>query len=188
MKTNNIKFAFATAVCALAGSAIAQRKPTVTYTITGTPGDYTLDFNFTNNFNTGEGSLYFLGVLLDSGRDIAGSPTGWNPNQQTSWNNSSFGGSNLTYNNNWYDRTGTNIDPGQSLSGFEAISTDAIAPTFVNFFAYAIGGTYTGNDNFNGPTNPGFEGIATLQAVPAPSPLFALAPLAIGLVALRKRK
>jgi len=183
------KFALATAICAFAFSAIAQRAPTVTYTVTGTSGNYTLDFNVMNNLNSGEGSLYFFGVYLDSGRNIGGSPSGdWDPTQWSSWNNSAYGGSNINYNNNWINNAGTYILPGQSLGGFEVISTDATAPTSVDFFAFAQGGTYNGNDYFNNSGNPGFEGIATEQAVPAPNSLFVLAPLAIGLVALRKRK
>src|SRR5271154_4521613 len=88
--------------------------PTVTYTVTGTSGDYTLDFTVDNNTNQ---DLYIFGVAL-SGRNIAGSPAGFDPNEWTTWNNSGFGGSNITYNNNWIDPTFTAGPAGTAISGF----------------------------------------------------------------------
>ncbi len=170
-------------------AAQAQRKPTVTYTVSGSAGNWSLNFNVQNNMLPSEGYLYFFGVELDSGRNITGSPNAnWNPNRWASWDNSGYGGSNTIYNNNWINQTFVSADEiaaGTSQNGFVAVSTDAIAPTSVNFFAFGAGGTYGGNDNFNGSGNPGFEGIAT-QSVPEPMSLIALGTGALAL--LRRRR
>jgi hypothetical protein len=173
---------------AVLGLAIAaSAAPVVSYTVSGTSGDYTLDFSVTNTLG-GTNDIYFFGVLLDSGRDIVGSPAGFGPNVWTSWNNSGFGGSSLNYNNNWIDFSYSYLEPGQTVSGFDVMSTDATAPTSVNWFAYAYEGTYTGGDNFNNSYNPGFEGVAT-QGTSTPSPA-AILPLLSGLVgvAVRRKK
>jgi hypothetical protein len=180
-----MKFKLTLLVAALSVGAFAQRMPTVSYTVSGSAGNWTLDFSVKSNFLNGEGNFYFFGVLLDTGRNIAGSPAGWDPNTWTSWNNSGFGGSNNNYNNNWIDLSfgATNIAPGATLGGFKAVSTAASAPTAVNWFAFAANGTYGGNDNFNSSTNPGFEGVA--NAVPEPA---TMAVLGLGVAAMIRRR
>lgn len=164
--------------------ASAQRMPTVDFLVSGSSGNWTLDFTVTNNFLPGEGNLYFFGIRLDTGRDIVGSPTNWDPNSWTSWDNSGYGGSSTIYNNNWINFTAVNdITPGTSLSGFQARSTAANAPTSVQWFAFAYNGTYGGNDHFNNPGNPGFEGIAN----PVPEPA-TMAVVGLGVAALVRRR
>jgi PEP-CTERM motif len=165
------QFAIAAAAVGLTlGSAgLSLAAPIVTETVSGTSGNYTLDFSVQNNLgNTND--IYFFGVLIDSGRDIVGSPTGFNPNTWPSWSNSAYGGSNLVYNNNWIDFTYSHLPNGSTLGGFSVHTTDAVAPTSVHWFAYAYEGTYYGSDHFNSSTNPGFEGV-TRSAVPEPSTL-----------------
>jgi hypothetical protein len=172
---------------AVVSIAAAQRKPTVTYGVSGTSGNYTLNFNVQNNLLTGEGWLYFFGVLMP-GRDITGSPASWNPDTWTSWNNSGYGGSSTVYNNVWIGNSGGgagSISPGTSLNGFVVHTTTASAPTSVQFFAFAFGGTYNGNDSFNSPSNPGFEGNAS--PVPEPMSLIVIAAGAVALMRRRKR-
>jgi hypothetical protein len=174
--------------CVLTASAFASAAPIVTYSVSGTSGDYTLDFTVDNTMNSPM-DLYFFGVLL-SERNITGSPSTFNPNLQTSWNNSAYGGSNLTYNNCWIDDSYTDLPAGSSLSGFDVTISDAIAPTSVNWFAYGFGyagggGTYSGTDYFNNSSNPGFEGVAS--ATPEPCMMLALGASAFGLI-LRRRK
>ena len=45
----------------------------VSYTVSGTPGDYDLDFRVTNNMTAWHQNVYLFGVSL-SGFDAAGSP------------------------------------------------------------------------------------------------------------------
>jgi hypothetical protein len=172
-KTKLRMFALASTVVvlSLAAGRASVAGPIVTETVSGTSGNYTLDFTIQNNLgNTND--IYFFGVLIDSGRSITGSPGDYNPNVWTTWNNAIFGGSNINYNNNWVDLTFSNLPNGSTLGGFEVTTTDAVAPTSVNWFAYASGGTYNGDDNFNTSTNPGFEGVVTATpAVPEPSTL-----------------
>ncbi len=166
--------------------ATAQRAPTVSYTVTGSAGAWDLNFTVTSNFLGGEGQFYFFGVLLDSGGNVQSSPGNWDPTVWPTWDNSAYGGSSTVYNNNWINQPLDNtIGEGSSKSGFVARSTDAVAPTSVKFFAFAFNGTYGGNDFFNGPTNPGFEGVANASSVPEPA---SMAALGLGALALVRRR
>ena len=173
--------------------------PTVTYTVTGSANDWTLDFTVDNNTNQ---NLYFFGVLLPATDETGAPNASWctfpNPpcGSDTPWNNSGDGGSSISYNNVWLSEFGT-IPPGTSLGGFTALDlTDAVAPSSVDWFAYTDAfytiGTppYTGGGNFGGEYNPGFEGIASeTSAVPEPTPtsLLLLLILGVGLAAKWKR-
>lgn len=174
------------ALFATAGIAVAQRMPTVNFSVSGAPGAWDLNFSVTNNLMSGEGRVYFFGVLLDTGRNIQGSPANWDPNAWPSWDNSPYGGSNTIYNNNWINLNFNNTDiaEGATQSGFIARHTGQQAPSQVRFFAYAYGGTYGGNDHFNADWNPGWEGTA----VPEPATMLILAAGAAAVAARRRRK
>jgi hypothetical protein len=152
---------------AMCGGRASADPVLVTETTTGTPGDYTLDFSVTNNLG-GANQIYFFGVLLDSGTNIVGSPTGFDTHFDA-WSNAPYGGSSLVYNNTWIDENTVGIPSGATWNGFSVQSTDTVLPSSINWFAYAFGGTYTGGGNFNSSWNPGFEGVVNLQAVPEPS-------------------
>lgn len=175
---------FAAIVAAAVGVATADPVD-VAYSVSGSAGNWTLDFSVTNNLNPADMDVYFFGVYLDTGRNIAGSPSGFDPNVWSSWNNAPYGGSNIDYNNNWIDFTYANLLPGQTLSGFQALYTGASAPTSVNWFAFGFspsGGAFDGSGYFNNPTNPGFEGVAV--PVPASAAILGLG----GLAAARRRR
>lgn len=166
--------------------------PTVTYTVAGSSGDFTLDFTVHNNTNQ---SLYFFGVLLPE-TDVTGSPSAdWCGPCDTPWSNASNGGSNIVYNNNWilYNDTIGNIEPGTSLDGFTALDTAAVAPASIDWFAYTVDagqGPYTGVGSFSISENPGFEGTATTTSTvpePASISLFFTAIIGVGLTRRGKR-
>ena len=168
----------------------AQRVPSVTYTATGSAGSWDLEFTLTSNLLPGEGDLYFLGVYLDSGRNITASPANWDPERFREWSNLSYGGSDIRYNNVWlnlYSRP-DDILSGESKSGFRAHSSSLVVPTTLPFFSFAAAGVYQGNSNYSNYWNPGFEGTATytpLSTVPEPA---SFAIVGIGLVALVRRR
>lgn len=179
-----MKIAAIAALALTAGAAYAG--PVVTYSVSGSAGNWVLDFSVTNNLNPSDMDIYFFGVELDTGRNIAGSPAGYDPNAWPSWDNLGYGGSATIYNNNWIDFSSANLLPGNTLSGFKAIYTGAAAPTEVDYFCYGVGvsgGQYNGTDYFNNPWNPGFEGTAY---VPTPASL-AVMGLA-GVFASRRRR
>ena len=156
----------------------------VTYTVSGSSGNWTLDFTVANNLvGAADQALYLFGVNL-SAPNVVGSPASYDPTVYQTWTNSGLGGSSILYNNVWLDATASNLLPGSSLTGFEVNITDAIAPQSVQWFAFTVGSTsYTGGGSFGSdPTNPGFEGVTT----PEP-PSFAFGLLALASV-LRLRR
>src|SRR5262245_42823975 len=130
--------------------AAAQSAPTVIYNVTGSSGNWVLDFSVTNNAGVSGQSLYFFGVKT-AVRDIVGSPGGWNSNTWLSWTNTPYGGSSEVYNNNWIFGS---IPNGGTASGFKVHTADLVAPATVKWFAFSVGGPdYPGTDNFNSKWN-----------------------------------
>ncbi len=173
----------------LASTALAQRAPTVTYTATGSAGNWDLKFTLINNFLPGEGDFYFFGVYLDSGRDIAATPSGWDCNRFRQWDNTGYGGSSQPYNNVWinlYSRP-NDVHVSESMSTWEAVSHSTTAPTELKFFAFAAGGVYGGTDYFDNYWNPGFEGKGHLVTTPEPGAFAVLGLGVFGLIRRRKK-
>jgi hypothetical protein len=169
----------------------------VSYTVSGTPGDYDLDFRVTNNMTAWHQNLYLFGVSLN-GFDVAGSPPPFDSLGATTLNFAFYGGSNSQYDTNWRVVPPLNgLLPGNTLSGFIARDTDLVAPTAVSWFAFSqteVGfetEPYTGGDSFNSAfstTNPGFEGTASpAAAVPEPCGLTLLGTGLLSLLAKRFR-
>lgn len=174
------------AVAVLLMSVPAMAAPAVSYNVSGSSNNWTLDFSVTNTLGDGN-EIYFFGVQLPA-RNITASPTGWNPDIWPSWDNTGYGGSSIVYNNVWI-RSGSQyaILNGQTLSGFEVLVASTAAPTSVPWFAYSTG-DYTGNDYFHSRGNPGFEGTAGAgNAVPLPGALLLLGPGLVGLVGIKRR-
>jgi hypothetical protein len=159
--------------------------PIVSFNVSGSPNDWTLDFSVTNTLGDSN-NIYFFGVQLPA-TDITANPSGWG--NYGSWSPSGFGGSRINYNNIWltYDYFGVAVQNGHTLSGFVARDTaDATAPTSVPWFAFAYGGSYSGTDHFNTDMNPGFEGSASPSSVPLPPTVFLLGSGLLGLAGWRR--
>ncbi|HJZ98085.1 MAG TPA: hypothetical protein VKE70_16360 [Candidatus Solibacter sp.] len=166
-------------VCFAANSAVAID---VTYSVTGSPGAWDLNFTVQNNLSAWPTQdIYHFGVLL-SAPGITGSPAGYDPNAYASWTNFFNGGSSLVYNNIWYDGSDFNhLLPGTSLSGFIVEIADATAPTSVPWFAYTVTSSFDPADLYDGTEafaidsgflTAGFEGTAVtlVPAASAPEP------------------
>jgi hypothetical protein len=154
----------------------------VTYTVSGLPGAWDLNFTVANNMTAGpEQDIYQFGVQL-SVPGIIGSPTGYDPNATSlPWTNFFNGGQPIFYNNVWVDFFDFNhLLSGTSLSGFIVEVPDDVAPAIVPWFAYAYPSSQDPADLYTGlgafAVDPsfgaGFEGIASPDVVsPEPSTL-----------------
>lgn len=172
------------AAIALPSASAAAQPVQVSYTTSGSVGNWLLNFNVFNNIPIASQGLYFFGVFLGA-VDLQGSPSGF---QQFSlgapWDNATG----ILYDNNWFDGSFNGLPTGSTANGFVARVTTATAPTSVQWFAYSFsqtGEAYNGTDALYGGVNPGFEGVARSSsvAVPVPEPT-SLALLVAGLAAL----
>jgi hypothetical protein len=152
----------------------------VSYSVSGSPGAWSLDFTVTNQEIGTDQDIYLFGVLL-SGPGVTGSPSAFDPMVYPTWTNSGLGGSDLLYNNVWLDSSASSLTPGQTLSGFDVLVTDSTTPQSVPWFAISTGDIpYAGGENFGDPYNPGFEGTTT----PEPATVWMLGT-ALGLLGLK---
>lgn len=174
-------------------SQVFAQAPTVTYTVSGTAGDYTLDFTVQNNLSTANypgGYIYAFGVNPENSDSITASPgafTDANPyNTDTS---TPVVGPNIQYDDNW---SGGDIPDGQALSGFDVSYGGTTAPTSVEWFSFADvpGGNYpTGGDNLDGShTTPLFDGTATEASVPDGGSCLAMLAAGVAALGALKRK
>lgn len=189
--TKTVLFAVAMTI----GSAAAYASAVdVSYTVSGSPGAWDLNFAVTNNMTAWPAQdVYQFGVLLSAG-NVTGSPTGYDPTMFTSWTNFFNGGGPFLYKNIWVDLNDFNhLLPGQSLSGFTVGITDAEPPVSVQWFALSVPDTfdpadiYTGTDAFNidsGLLTAGFEGVGTQATATSatPEPSTGMAGLISGIV------
>jgi hypothetical protein len=172
-KVCSITIAFsALALSTFSTDLLAQ--PVISYTTSGTPGNYTLDFTINNTTPGTQGfNIYFLGVLVNG--VTSASPSGYNSSHYDIIHTVEVTGPayDWPFNNTWIDPTYTALPTGMTLSGFEVSDTDQSAPTSVQYFAfgYGAGMAYTGpgNENLSSPNNsPLFVGTAVM-AVPEPA-------------------
>jgi hypothetical protein len=190
IKTTLCRLVFVIAgLCALTP---VQAQPVITYSISGSSGDYILDFTVNNQTPGTQGmDIYFWGVFDPNGI-VSGSPLAPGDYHQEPWSPYTETGDGsptpLTYNDTWFENVldimdGVHFLPtGTILSGFDVLDTSVSAPASLDYFAYGNdnGGDYTGPGNLGNSQNPLFEGVA--EPVPEPTAL-ALAGLG-GLVAL----
>ncbi len=148
----------------LGSELIAQ--PSVDFAVSGTPGDYTLDFTVNNATpGTGNQDIYVFGVYDPNGTVTASPSVYTTPPPMMLEPFAFFGvGTTLTYNDGWFDSSFAALSPGTILSGFEVLDTSLVAPTSIPYVAvgYDGGGLYAGAGNLapNSPANPLFEGNA----------------------------
>ena len=197
-----MKLAAAIAGLALLGAVAAvQASPVdVTFTTSGSAGNWVYDFSVTNNLPSNE--IYSFGVTSNSANSPS-YPVGWTIGS-SGLNWSIYGGSNTNYSNTWITcptascpagHPLVDVEPGQTLSGFEVLDSGATPLTSVGWYVTTVGvngAPYTGSDcSFicNAPhDNPGFEGFAA-PAVPVPAAAWLFGSGLIGFAGLaRKRK
>jgi hypothetical protein len=168
------------AVTLLGTTATAQTAPIdVSYTVSGTTGNWIYDFSVTNNLPNND--VYAFGVSLSNANSV-GKPVGWD-NGLSGFNLFNYGGSNTNYSNTWVtcpnascpvDHPLVNITSGQTLNGFRVSDAGLSAVLGVNWYVTTIGTHlpyYQGDKcsfNCNAPyDNSGFEGRAL--SVPSPT-------------------
>lgn len=165
---------FPVTVCLNLFSTGLLAQPIVNYMVSGTSGNYTLDFTINNSMPGTQGfDVYFFGVLVDG--VVSGDPLGYNSSNYSTIHTVETGGPayNWPFNNAWIDPTYTALPTGRILSGFGVSDTDQSAPTSVQYFAFGEnnGMIYTGlgevPDSSN-PSNPLFVGNAVV-VVPEPA-------------------
>ena len=169
MKTNKTLLALVAATLLGAAGAASAAPLGVSYTVSGSSGNWTLDFDVANNLAGTDQRVYFFGVQLDQSSP-AGDPVSFDHSIWPTWNNAGYGGSATVYNDVWISWS-SGIAVGSAVDGFLVHSTAAAAPTDVSWFAYAEGSVgYYGADAFYKGRNPGFESLATPSTAAVPEP------------------
>jgi hypothetical protein len=186
----------------LIGPAVAYAAPVdVSYQLSGSAGNWVLDFSVTNNMPSTNSQLlvYLFGIQYINGGGVLSSPSNWSVYFSPVSTNVP-NGSGKTYTTNWIDSNySTAIGFGQTLSGFKFADGALDAPTSVDWVAYGIGPNggdrnivYTGpsSDYIGGANyNPGFEGTASaVNAVPIPAAAWLFSTAVAGLGFLRRKR
>ena len=179
------RLTFALALLAFSSVRVFAAAIGVSYTVTGAPGAWALNFSFTNNV-PGQ-VLYFFGVNLPA-QDVLSSPSGFVNCWSTACGKTTINPStdlapvttslNETFNDLWHIAQNGNppvILFGKTASGFEALANTLTAPASVDWFALTAIDTlpYIGNENipFSGDCIS-FEGV-TCAVEDQQNPLFA---------------
>lgn len=139
----------AAVVLAVPAGAVVAGSLDVSYTYTGTAGDYTLDFTVSNNLTSQPETFVSLfgvdlsqfGADLSNNVAVIAAPAGFSTDfsdPSSPWNNYKFGygGRDFDWINHW-NAIGTPVRTGTSLSGFLVHTNAQVLPTTVNWFAFA---------------------------------------------------
>lgn len=155
------------------GSAVASPVG-VTYTVSGSSGDWIVNFSVTNNINAGQ-VVYGFGIVAPT-QDIANLPTGWQPCNNTctitTQNFSGIGGPNITFNDIFHTSPSSSdtILFGDTLSGFQAVFNTVSAPTSIEWYAFGLDLSVLNSSNGSG-TSP-YTGGGEIMYGPASLCLF----------------
>jgi hypothetical protein len=142
----------------------------VSYTISGSSGNWIYDFTVTNNIpntNPGYDFVYYFGVGV--------SPSGFFGSAPAGWSSCCFIGNNVVFNNL---STPTNLAPGQTLSGFDFLDTSVTAQTSLGWVA----GVGT-----SGFSSYPLSGIASAIPEPATWAMMVLGFAGVGFMAYRRK-
>lgn len=141
---------FVVIACLISSTIARAGSIDVSYTYSGAPGDYLLNFKIENNLTSQpETFVSLFGVDLtqfgaDLSNDVAviAAPVGFSTDYSdpsSPWNNYRFGygGRDFNWINHW-NAIGTPLRTGTSLSGFLVHTNAQVLPTTVNWFAFAF--------------------------------------------------
>src|SRR5262249_57880343 len=150
----------------------------VSYTISGSPGNWLYNFTVTNNLG-GNYDIYAVDINLPNPSAVS-SHTNWIP--QATATNIQWCDFNCFY-------FGV-LATGQTLSGFVVLDTATTAQTSLTWQIAAIDPTACGPGigSCNSTSNPVYTGTAMATPLPAALPLFATGLGALGLLGWRRKR
>lgn len=169
-----LPLAVALAMGFAASNAVAD---SASYTLSGSAGNWTLDFTFVNDLGVNDLDIYFVGFNLPGATYIS-SPSGWSDYGGYA----GYGVTPLNYGVSIPDM----IQNGESLGGFKILSSSLSAPTSVGWFAMHYDWAHDGVSG-----NPVFYGDATVAVAAVPEPeTYAMLLAGLGLLGFvaRRRK
>jgi hypothetical protein len=175
--------------------------PIVTYTVSGSSGNWTLDFSVTNTLGVNNLDIYFFGITNPDYPTTVSGPINWDIWPFLPVNPYNWGGPNINFNVAWGGMGGSLTVPdmiqnGETLSGFKSVYLTTDIPTNIQYIAYAYDWTaqtavYTGTDYFNNflyNRNPLFSGNATMAPVPEPISMLLFGTGIVGVGGYLRRK